>query len=175
MSAPGQTSSPRLQDFTTRLLFDTNVWLDYYDALRPAHGDAMELYSYAKRQGIALLYAVHCAKDVFFLLNATLKRGVIAEKGRLSDADALVARDAAWGALEHLHQEAFAVGADESDVWLACRLRNLHGDFEDNLLVAAVRRAEATYLVTNDEQLIRHAPVPTLSSCDALAALRAMR
>lgn len=155
------------------LLLDTNVWLDYYDAARPHHAESFALCSHAKRNDIPLLYAVHCAKDIFFLLNASLKRDILASKGALSESDALAAREAAWGALEHLRQEAFAVSADESDVWLASKYRGLHDDFEDNLLVAAAQRSHAAYLVTNDEQLVKHSPVPTLSPADALAALKA--
>ena len=46
-------------------------------------------------------------------------------------------------------------------------------DLEDNLVVAAAQRADATYLVTNDEALIKHAPVAALAPADALALLKA--
>lgn len=154
------------------LLLDTNVWLDYYDAARPRHAESLALCSYAKQNDIPLLYAVHCAKDIFFLLNASLKRDILASKGIVSESDALAAREAAWGALEHLRQEAFAASADESDVWLASKYRCLHDDFEDNLLFAAAQRSNAAFLVTNDEQLIKHSPVPTLTPADSLAALK---
>ena len=59
-----------------------------------------------------------------------------------------------------MRKQATAVGADESDLWTACNLRSVHNDLEDNLVVAAAQRADATYLVTNDEALIKHAPSP---------------
>ena len=59
-------------------------------------------------------------------------------------------------------------------VWLACKYRQVHDDFEDDLLIAAAQRAQADYLVTNDERLLKHAPVAALSARDALAALRAL-
>ncbi|MFR1638350.1 MAG: hypothetical protein ACLSVD_03740 [Eggerthellaceae bacterium] len=40
-------------------------------------------------------------------------------------------------------------------------------------MVAAAQRADATYLVTNDEALIKHAPVAALAPADALALLKA--
>ena len=52
-------------------------------------------------------------------------------------------------------------------------MRSVHGDFEDNLVLAAAERANATYLVTNDEQLIKHAPVTALTPHAALVYLRA--
>ena len=55
------------------------------------------------------------------------------------------------------------VGADESDVWLAKKHRGVHGDFEGNLVVAAALRADADYIVTNDEDLLKHSPVATVT------------
>lgn len=157
-----------------RILLDTNIWLDYYDRGRSAHGDAVDLVSYAKMKGIALLYAVSNAKDLYYLINRAMKQQTRKATGTLTEHDALIVRTAAWGVVEHLSQEAFAVGADESDVWLACKYRRVHDDFEDDLLIAAAQRAQADYLVTNDERLLKHAPVAALSARDALAALRAL-
>ena len=72
-----------------------------------------------------------------------------------------------------MRKQATAVGADESDLWTACNLRSVHNDLEDNLVVAAAQRADATYLFTNDEALIKHAPVAALAPADALALLKA--
>ena len=46
---------------------------------------------------------------------------------------------------------------------------------EDNLIVAAAQRSNATYLITSDELLIKHAPVAALTPGDALTLLQAMR
>ena len=50
----------------------------------------------------------------------------------------------------------------------------LHDDYEDNLVVAAAQRSRADCLVTNNEKLLRHSPVATLSCRDAAIYLRAM-
>ena len=65
------------------------------------------------------------------------------------------------------------VTADASDVWLARTHRQVHADFEDNLVVAAAQRAKADFLITNDEQLLKHAPVAALSVADAIKVLEA--
>lgn len=156
------------------LLLDTNVWLDYFVAERPSHQSAFELYSYAKAKGIPLLYPTGCAKDLFYLVCASLKRAVRQEKGELAEEDAAAVAEIAWGMVNHLREEAVAVGADQADMWLACKYRGVHEDFEDNLVIAAAQRSGAAYLVTNDEQLVKHAPVPALGPDDALAALRAL-
>lgn len=56
-----------------------------------------------------------------------------------------------------------------SDVWLACKQRPIHGDYEDDLIIAAIQRVGSTVLVTNDEKLLRHCPVAVLDVKDALA------
>lgn len=48
----------------------------------------------------------------------------------------------------------------------------LHNDFEDNLVVASALSANVDFLVTNDEVLLRHAPIACLSSNDMLALLK---
>lgn len=69
---------------------------------------------------------------------------------------------------------ATCVGADESDIWLAKKNHAIHRDFEDDLIIAAVQRADADYLVTSDIELIKHAPVATLSPQDMLAYMTSM-
>ena len=61
---------------------------------------------------------------------------------------------------------------DLSDVWLAGTYRELHRDFEDNLIAAAATRCGADILVTNDEQFLRHCPVRAMDVADTLTYLR---
>lgn len=65
-----------------------------------------------------------------------------------------------------------AVGVDESDLWLACKYRNLTWDLEDSFVLAAPRRAEVDYLVTSDQALIQKASVAVLTPVDMTALLR---
>ena len=112
-------------------------------------------------------------KDVFYLTANTFKRDIRSKNGTLTEHDAAVAAEIAWGCVNAMREQATAVGADESDLWKACALHSVHTDLEDNLIVAAAQRANATYLVTNDEVLIKHAPVAALTPSDALALLQA--
>ena len=120
-----------------------------------------------------LLYPASIAKDVFYLSSHAFRKTIRAEKGTLSSSDAAVAAEAAWKCVQNMREQATAVGSDESDLWMACKLRSIHNDLEDNLVVAAAKRANATYLVTNDETLIKHSPVAALTPRDALALLQA--
>ena len=140
------------------LLIDTNVWLDNYIPDRPRHRVVGELLSEAMRQEHDLLYAVSSIKDVYYLVGHAYKRQARNE-GRLDDATSRAIDEIAWACIANMDEIATAVGADGSDVWLARRYRSLHADFEDDLVLAACRRAHADYLVTNDRKLLAHADV----------------
>ncbi|WP_080800011.1 type II toxin-antitoxin system VapC family toxin [Arabiibacter massiliensis] len=155
------------------LLVDTNVWLDYYLPNRPGHAEALSFILFAYEHGYPLLYPAAIVKDVFYLTANAFKRDMRNETGTLTERDAAAASAGAWGCVLHLREQATAVGADESDLWMACKLRSVHNDLEDNLIVAAAERASATYLITNDEALIKHSPVAALTPSDALALLQA--
>lgn len=157
----------------TSLLIDTNVWLDNYLPNREGSEKAVALITFASKYEYPLLYPAAVAKDVFYLSAHAFKKMIRAEKGALSSSDAAVATEAAWGCVQNMREQATAVGADESDLWMACKLRSIHNDLEDNLIVAAAERANATYLITSDEALIKHSPVATLTPSDALALLQA--
>lgn len=154
------------------LLIDTNVWLDYFIAARTNHASAFSLIDYAISRGVQLAYAPHALKDAFYLCQAKAKENARDEKGTLSEADARIAADIAWNLVDGIAEHATAIGVDESDVWIARKYRAAHDDLEDNLVLAAAQRSKATFLVTNDERLIKHAPVPALTAEDALAHLR---
>ena len=52
----------------SRVLLDTNVWLDAFDGARPRSREANELIDVCVRKGVDLLYAVGTAKDVHYLV-----------------------------------------------------------------------------------------------------------
>lgn len=156
-------------------VLDTNVLLDYYIPDRSKSSDVKAFFDFAltHKASCSLFYSPHCLSNVFYLLANTAKRRIREEKGMLSQGEAEAAFEFAWGCIDHLQENATAVGADQSDVWLACKLRGVHNDLEDNLIIAAATRAHASYLITNDEKLIKHATVPALTPKDALAVLQA--
>lgn len=157
------------------LLVDTNVWLDYFLSERPGHDEAVSFVAFACERKYPLLYPASIVKDVFYLTANALKRDTRARKGALAPSDAAAATETAWGCVHSMREQATAVGADESDLWMACSLHSIHNDLEDNLVVAAAQRADATYLITSDETLIKHAPVAALTPGDALTLLQAIQ
>lgn len=164
--------APANEETPVSLLLDTNIWLDYYLGTRLGHDLAMRLIASAVEAGANLLYAISSSKDVYFLVDAGLKRLYREQHGgRLSEEAALAANEAAWGCVNHLSELACAVPCDASDVWIAQKQKSLHGDYEDDLIIAAAKRAQVDCLVTSDEALRRHAPVTAFSVEDAITYL----
>ena len=102
-----------------------------------------------------------------------MRQAILKATGDFTPQQEKAARDVAWADLDNLAELATVVTADASDVWLARTHRQVHADFEDDLVVAAAQRAKADFLITNDEQLLRHAPVAALSVADAIKVLDA--
>ena len=154
------------------LVLDTNVWLDYELGMRVGHDTAFKLVESATRNGVRLGMASHSLKDAFYIVMQLLK-AMNRESGAIPEERAThAARQTAWGVLDHLMQLAELIGADYSDAWVAAKYRNLHSDYEDNLVVAAAIRAKADYLVTSDTQLLKQSPVSTLTPTSALEIIR---
>ena len=156
----------------SRVLLDTNVWLDAFDGARPRSREASELIDACVSKGIDLLYAVGTAKDAYYLVGASLKRQARTAGGALSEGQTRAIAAYAAACIANMDEIATAVGSDSSDVWLARKYQRIHTDFEDCMVLAAAQRAKADFLVTSDEALLRHAPVAALSVDDFLALVR---
>lgn len=158
---------------TCPLLLDTNVWLDYLFYDRKRHDEAFQLVDECCQHDIELLYSTASTKDVYCMAQAHLKRAHRLACGTdLSESDARAVQRFAWSCIDQMEELGTAVGCDASDMWYACRQRPIHGDYEDDLILAAVHRASSALLVTNDEKLLRHCPVAALDVADALAYIR---
>lgn len=155
------------------ILLDTNIWLDYFLGWRDMSQVAQRVIGRALELGCTLVYALPSVKDVYYLVASEHKRLERLETGSLSEAAVCAARASAWGCVNAMQEMACAVPLDHTDVWVASKQRVLHGDFEDDLVIAAAFRAKVDYLVTNDEGLLRHCPVAALDARDMLALLDA--
>lgn len=152
-------------------LVDTNVWMDYYLGHRPGSDAAKHFVDVALRADVELLVTVPSLKDLYYLLQSELKRNARVAGGEVHEQGAAAIKEVAWSCLNHVTELATVVAADMNDVWLARMQRSVHDDFEDDLVLAAMQRANALCLVTNDEQLAKHAPVVALDTKDAAAFL----
>lgn len=162
-----------MSDKAPVILLDTNIWIDCYAANREGHEAAQALIAFADNENCTIAYAATAIKDVFYLLGQELKKMVRADKDVLSDHDALVCQQLTWGCIRNMAELAVAVPIGEPQVWLASHYENVHGDFEDDLVLAAVETSKADFFVTGDEVLRKKSPVATLSAADMLAYLQA--
>lgn len=155
------------------ILVDTNVWLDRYLPGRPGFEVAERILDYGIRHEVELLYPLQAIRDVFFQVAAESKAWLRRSGYDVSEAWAHAINGRAWDCVDNMCEIATAVGADGSDVWYARHLREVHPDFEDDLVLAAARRAKASYLVTSDRQLIQKATVAALTPEDLIKVLMA--
>ncbi|MGO5383501.1 type II toxin-antitoxin system VapC family toxin [Collinsella sp. LCP19S3_B7] len=140
-----------------KIRVDANVWVDSFCAEHTESLAARAFIGQATEAGALLFFPVHIAKDVLHVVQHELKRSVLAGGGALDEASVRAIGDAALAFVRNMTENAMAVGADASDLWLADKYLTLHRDYEDNLVLAACKRAQIDYLVTNNRKLLEHA------------------
>lgn len=161
-----------MSESACKLLLDTNVWLDYYLGDRPQSDAAKNLILYADEGGMTLAYAGTSIKDVFYLIQRDFKEQFRRKQDKVTDAQSLACKSFAWDCVRNMAQIAVAVPVGEPQVWLASHYEDLHGDFEDDLVLAALETSKADFFVTGDEVLRRKAPRGAFDAADMLAYLR---
>lgn len=154
------------------LLIDTNIWLDYYLGDRPQSEAAKNLIVYAEEMNLTLAYAATSLKDVFYILHREFKELFRHEARTLSNTQAASCSKAAWECIHHMMEIAIATPIGEPQIWLASHYEDIHGDFEDDLILATLETSKADFLVTEDVTLQKKAPTGAFSAADMLAFLR---
>lgn len=154
------------------LLLDTNVWIENYLGERSDLTESRQLIDFCLDRQIALLVSIPSLKDIYYDISRYLKAKARNEGVEVTEAFAASAEQLAWSSIRNLMEQATAVPVDLSDLWEARCFYELHHDFEDDLVLAAARRANADFLVTSDKKLLTKAIVPTLSPADMLTLLK---
>lgn len=154
------------------LVLDTNVWLDDAIAWRKGHDSAQKLIAYSRRHKVELAFAVTTIKDVFYIAERQFRRYAREMQGTLTEAGAAASTDSAWDVAEGLTDVATPIAMDAADVWMARKLRAVHNDLEDNLVIAAAKRANADFIVTSDARLLQNPHVRALTAADMLTHLQ---
>lgn len=154
------------------LLLDTNIWVDLYYPDRPNHTAANELLTEASAQDVDLYYSSHSIVDVFYLANNAQKDLLRQEVGTLTEGLALGANETAWGCIRSMYEIATPIPVSGPVLFTATKMKNVHTDFEDDVILAAAQLTKVDFLVTNDRKLIAKAMVPALSAADMLAHLK---
>lgn len=155
-----------------KILFDVNIWLDLYYPDRRGHACANELLDVIFSKGAELYYAASSLTDVFFLVNSIQKRLISEEGIELTDVLAAAANEVAWGCIQNMYEIAAPIPTSIPALFMATKMKSIHADFEDDVIVASAQTVGMDFLVSNDRQLLTKSTVPALSSEDMLAYLR---
>ena len=157
------------------IFVDTNVWLDYYLAERPYHASACQLIDYVVAHGLVMYSCIPSLKDLYFLYQRQRKREIREALGDVSPEQTEAISSHAWQIIREVRQIATFVTLDAIDIDYAIGLQHIHNDFEDNLILAATRRAYADFLVTNDVKFRNHSPILAFDSTTMFTVLEAQR
>ena len=152
-----------------KLLVDTNVWIDYFLERRPeAHEAAMGFMAEATAADAVLHTSSATMPDLFFLLCQETKR-YLREHGKpVDELFAAAVRESAWSSVRNVMELSMIVPVGQNEALRAMTYRDLHDDFEDDLLLAAAARVDADYVVTSDRASTR----PTCARSCACAPRR---
>lgn len=101
-----------------KIMVDANVWVDSFCA-EHTESLAARVYWAGDGDGALLFFPVHIAKDVLYVVQHEPKRSVLAGGGALDEASVRAIGDAALTFVRNMTENATAVGADASDLWLA--------------------------------------------------------
>lgn len=154
-----------------KIVLDTNVVVDYLMGREPACSECKQLLLMHAACQHAVYVASLSLKDAYYLVSMQLKRMERQASGRLDDGMANAANEVAWACVRSIVENVLVLPVGRAETLQAFTYKPVHRDFEDNLVVAAARSANADFVVTNDQSLLRHAPIACLSSADMLAFL----
>lgn len=158
-----------------KLLVDTNVWLDYFLARNGGHSYAADLITEAFENEKVLLYVTSLSmKDVAYQLSSCMKADVRNAGVNVTETISAAARETAWGCVRCIMNNAVIVPIGSHEVLQACTYKQIHDDFEDDLILGAANSIDADGIVTNDKQLTKHSPIVCVSSKEAVEFVRAV-
>ena len=157
-----------------KLLLDANIWLDLYLPDRMHHECSNELIDLAIAMDAEVCYAANTITDVFYLVKATQKEALRSDGLKLSEGLSSAASEVAWGCIRNMYDIAAPIPTSIPVLFLATKMKDVHPDFEDDVVLASGQTADVDFLVTNDKALLAKAIIPALSSRDMVAYLKSM-
>ena len=158
-----------------KIMLDTNVIVDYLMGREPGCSDAAKLIAMHAACEHAVCVSALSLKDAYFLVAMQLKRMERLASGILSEEMARAANEVAWSCVRQLVENTIVLATGRAESLQALVLRSTHADFEGDLVVATALNNKVDLLVSNDAELVKHAPITCLTSSDAVALLFAER
>ena len=145
-----------------KLLIDTNVWIDFFLPARNDHINAQELIGYCEKFNVEMYAAFHSITNFNYIFKNNLK---LLYKNKLSSEEI---NKLAWNATNNIIHSATIVGADYGDAYGAFIYKDIHNDYEDDIVYILAQKAKTDYIVTNDKNMIKHSPIGAYNTKDAL-------
>lgn len=152
-----------------RMVCDTNVLLDYLLYWREGHSKAELLFAELGQKEATMMCVSLSLKDVDYLAKISLKNKFRNDESPVVWATiAAIISQFGWNCIETLLGLMTIIAVDEQICHKALALRPVHNDYEDDLIIAASRQANADMVVTGDLDMIKHFPDLCVSVEDAL-------
>lgn len=158
-----------------KIMLDTNVVVDYLMGRKPGCDDCAQLVAMHAANEVAVYVSALTLKDAYYLVSMQLKRMERQASGALSETMAHAANEIAWACVRQLIENVLVLPTGRAESLQALVLHSVHEDFEDDLVVATALSAGIDVLASNDESLIKHAPITCLTSRDTVALLESER
>ena len=152
---------------TTTILFDTNVWIDYFLGREGVVDDIVDLIADVRSSGYSIATTVSIKKDVFYIIPRELHRRASGERPTASTPTHGAFTEIAWALLDQMDDLATVVPIGMREDFFARHLRSEHGDYEDDALVATARSIGARCVATSDIRLLSRFPDVCRTPADA--------
>lgn len=146
-----------------KMLVDTNVWMDYCIATSENHEAAVRFMTESAASGAVLYVSSVSLKDIFQLIVRRTKKELRDEGVEVDAAWSAAITESAWSFVRSVREDALVVPVGPSEILFAETWHDEHGDFEDDLILAAAKRVRADCVVTSDKDLLKHAKGTCLS------------
>ncbi|WEV74542.1 PIN domain-containing protein [Bifidobacterium sp. ESL0798] len=160
-----------------RVVFDTNVLLDYLLGWRLGNANAMQLLRACLDSDMIKVLCISLSlKDVDYISRSSFKKQFANSESVVVQATVSnIAPKFGWHCVDDLLKIiAMVVAVDQATCKNALKLWEVHPDYEDDLIIAASRQANADMVVTGDQDMIRHFPDLCVSVEDALKRIDGM-
>ncbi|WEV64593.1 PIN domain-containing protein [Bifidobacterium sp. ESL0732] len=158
-----------MRETKRNIVFDTTILIDIVMHRSLRESTALKLMDACADSNLNPMCVSLSLKDVDYVVKVNTKRDFKDAMAGVERATVqqLVAQ-IGWNSVKSIMEVCEVAAVDGEVCKNALKLRSAHPDYEDDLIVAASRQADADMVVTGDQDLIKHFPDLCVSVEDAL-------
>ncbi|MDF7641373.1 PIN domain-containing protein [Bifidobacterium sp. ESL0784] len=158
-----------MKETKRNIVFDTNILIDIVMHRSLRESAALKLMDACADLNLNPMCVSLSLKDVDYIVKVNTKRDFKDAMAGVEQATVQqLVTQIGWTSVESIMEVCQVAAVDGEVCKKALKLRSAHPDFEDDLIVAASRQANADMVVTDDQDLIKHFPDLCISVEDAL-------